>query len=392
MASAATLKALVPIANGTEPVEAAMIIDVLRRAETVVTVASVEEQLQIDESHGVKIVAEAFISDCANTTYDLIALPGGMVGAARLRDTEILESMVKKHAQEGRLYAAICASPAVVLGPWGLLKGLKATCYPSLMEQLSAYATPVESRVVQDGNVITSRGPGTTMEFGLVLVENLFGKEKALEVKGPLVMRPDPGEAYTVVEINPIEWTYSGSPKVLVPIADDSEEMEALSIIDVLRRAKATVTIASVEDTLDISARRKSRIVTEMFIDDAAKFQYDLIVLPGGLPGAKKFASTETLIGLLKKQKELNRPYGAICASPCYCLEPCGLLEGKKATGFPPMVHELSDQSMIEYRTVVDGNLITSKGPGSALEFALAMVEKFFGRDKALELCKAMLV
>lgn len=64
----------------------------------------------------------------------------------------------------------------------------QATCYPSLMEQLSAYATPVESRVVQDGNVITSRGPGTTMEFGLVLVENLFGKEKALEVKGPLVL------------------------------------------------------------------------------------------------------------------------------------------------------------------------------------------------------------
>lgn len=67
-------------------------------------------------------------------------------------------------------------------------------------------------------------------------------------------------------------------------------------------------------------------------------------------------------------------------------------VQGKKATGFPPMIDKLSDKSMIEHRTVVDGNVITSKGPGSALEFALVMVEKFFGRNKALELCKAMLV
>lgn len=392
MASPRTAKALVPIANGTEPVEAAMIIDVLRRAETVVTVASIEKQLQIDTCHGVKIVAEALLSDCANTTYDLIALPGGMPGAANLRDCAILEGMVKKHAEEGRLYAAICAAPAVVLGPWGLLKGLKATCHPSLMEQLSAYATTVESRVVQDGNVITSRGPGSTMEFGIALVERLFGKEKADEVRGPLVMRSNPGDEFTVAELNSIEWTYSDCPKVLVPIANDSEEMEALSIIDVLRQAKATVTVASVEDTLEVSATRKVKIVADMLIDDAAKFQYDLIVLPGGLPGAKKFSSTEILIGLLKKQKELNRPYGAICASPGWVLEPHGLLQGKKATGFPPMIDKLSDKSMVEHRTVVDGNVITSKGPGSALEFALVMVEKFLGRNKSLELCKGMLV
>ncbi|XP_074365361.1 protein DJ-1 homolog B-like [Apium graveolens] len=392
MASPRTAKALVPIANGTEPVEAAMIIDVLRRAETLVTVASVEKELRIYAAHGVRIVAEALLSDCVDTSYDLIALPGGMPGAANLRDCAILESMVKKQAEEGRLCAAICAAPAVVLGPWGLLKGLKATCHPSVMEQLSAYATTVESRVVQDGNVITSRGPGTTMELGIALVERLFGKEKADEVRGPLVMHSNPGDEYTVAELNSIPWTYSDCPKVLVPIANDSEEMEALSIIDVLRRAKATVTVASVEDTLEVSARRKVKIVADMLIGDAAKFQYDLIVLPGGLPGAKKFSSTETLIGLLKKQKELNRPYGAICASPGWVLEPHGLLTGKKATGFPPMIEKLSDKSMVEHRTVVDGNVITSKGPGSALEFALIIVEKFLGRNKALELCKAMLV
>uniref|UniRef100_A0A7N0VAB0 DJ-1/PfpI domain-containing protein n=1 Tax=Kalanchoe fedtschenkoi TaxID=63787 RepID=A0A7N0VAB0_KALFE len=94
---------------------------------------------------------------------------------------------------------------------------------------------------------------------------------------------------------------------------------------------------------------------------------------------------------MLKKQRDANRPYGAICASPAYVLEPHGLLRGKKATAFPTLCDKLSDQSEINNRVVIDGNLITSRGPGTTLEFALAIVEKFFGREKALELAKAMI-
>lgn len=385
-------KVLVPIANGTEPIEASFIIDILRRAEADVTVASVEKQLKVDACHGVKIVGDALLSDCANTTFDLIALPGGMPGASTLKDCATLKSIVKKQAAEGRLYAAICAAPAVALGSWGLLKGLKATCYPSFMEQLSYSATAVESRVQQDGNVVTSRGPGTAMEFSVALVERLFGKEKTDEVKGPMVMRPNPGDEYTITERNPTDWKFDDSPKVLVPIANGSEEMEAISIIDVLRRAKAKVTVASVEDTLETIGSRKVKIVADMLIGEAAKLLYDLIVLPGGLPGAKKFASSETLVELLKRQKESNRPYGAICASPALVLEPYGLLTDKKATAFPSLCNKLSDPSEIDHRIVVDGNVITSKGPGSALEFSLAIVEKLFGREQAIELAKTMLV
>lgn len=385
-------KALVPIANGTEPVEAAMIIDILRRAEADVTVASVEKHLQVDASHGVKLVADAFISDCANTTYDLVALPGGMPGASTLKECATLESIVKKQASEGRLYAAICASPAVALGSWGLLKGLKATCYPSFMEQLSSSATTVESRVQQDGNAITSRGPGTTMEFSVALVEQLFGKEKADAVKGPLVMRPNPGDEYTIAEWNTVKWTSSDPPKVLVPIANGSEEMEAISIIDVLRRAGAEVTVASVEDTLETTGSRGVKIVADILIDKAAQLPYDFIVLPGGLPGAKAFSLSTTLVELLKKQKTSDKPYGAICASPVFVLEAHGLIEGKKTTAFPALCERLSDQSAIDNRIVVDGNVITSRGPGTSLEFALAIVEKLSGRQKALEIAKAMFV
>ncbi|XP_021287580.1 LOW QUALITY PROTEIN: protein DJ-1 homolog B [Herrania umbratica] len=384
-------KVLVPIANGTEPMEAVITIDVLRRSGADVTVASVEKQLPVDACHGVKIVADALVADCTNTIFDLIALPGGMPGATNLKNCEALESVVKKQAVDGRLYAAVCASPAVALGSWGLLKGLKATCYPSFMDQLTSCATAVESRVQQDGKVVTSRGPGTTMEFAVALVEQLYGKEKAYEVSGPLVMRPNHGDEYTVTELNPMEWKCNDNPQILVPIADGSEEMEAVITIDILRRAKANVVVASVGDNLEILASRKVKLVADMLLDEAAKLSYDLIVLPGGLGGAQAFANSDKLVNLLKKQMQSNKPYGAICASPALVLEPHGLLKGKKATAFPAMCNKLSDQSFIDNRVVVDGNLITSRGPGTAMEFALAIVEKFFGRQKAIELAKVML-
>ncbi|OAY85855.1 Protein DJ- B [Ananas comosus] len=401
-------KVLVPIANGTEPMEAVIIIDVLRRSGADVTVASVEKDLRVDACWGVKLVADALVADCAGSAFDLISLPGGMPGAANLRDCGVLESMVKKHAEKGGLYSAICAAPAVALGSWGLLKGLKvevlitflslikvlflqqATCYPSFMDKLPSDTVAVESRVQVDGKAVTSRGAGTAVEFSLVLIEHLYGKDKAAEVAGPLVMRPHHGVEFTMKELNRVEWKFNGTPNILVPIANGSEEMEAVMIIDILRRAKANVTVASVEDKLEIVASRKVKIVADTLLHDASKQQYDLIVLPGGLGGAKAFANSETLINLLKKQAGSNKLYGAICASPAIALEPHGLLKGKKATAFPPMCDKLSDQSECKNRVVVDGNLITSRGPGTAMEFSLVIVEKFFGREKALDLAKSL--
>nr|CAD1842312.1 unnamed protein product [Ananas comosus var. bracteatus] len=384
-------KVLVPIANGTEPMEAVIIIDVLRRSGADVTVASVEKDLRVDACWGVKLVADALVADCAGSAFDLISLPvRRMPGAANLRDCGVLESMVKKHAEKGGLYSAICAAPAVALGSWGLLKGLKATCYPSFMDKLPSDTVAVESRVQVDGKAVTSRGAGTAMEFSLVLIEYLYGKDKAAEVAGPLVMRPHHGVEFTMKELNRVEWKFNGTPNILVPIANGSEEMEAVMIIDILRRAKANVTVASVEDKLEIVASRKVKIVADTLLHDASKQQYDLIVLPGGLGGAKAFANSETLINLLKKQAGSNKLYGAICASPAIALEPHGLLKGKKATAFPPMCDKLSDQSECENRVVVDGNLITSRGPGTAMEFSLVIVEKFFGREKALDLAKSL--
>ncbi|KAG2313970.1 hypothetical protein Bca52824_017092 [Brassica carinata] len=386
-------KVLIPIAHGTEPFEAVVMIDVLRRGGADVTVASVENQVGVDACHGIKMVADTLLSDVNDSVFDLIMLPGGLPGGETLKNCKPLESMVKKQDTDGRLNAAICCAPALALGTWGLLEGKKATCYPVFMEKLGATCgTAVESRVEVDGRIVTSRGPGTTMEFSVMLVEQLFGKEKAAEVSAPLVMRPNPGDEYTITELNQTNWSFDSTPQILVPIADGSEEMEAVAIIDFLRRAKANVVVAALGNSLEVVASRKVKLVADVLLDEAENNSYDLIALPGGLGGAEAFASSEKLVDMLKKQAESNKPYGSICASPALVFEPHGLLKGKKATAFPAMCNKLSDQSHIEHRVLVDGNLITSRGPGTSLEFALAIVEKFYGREKGLELAKATLV
>ncbi|KAL6542602.1 hypothetical protein OROMI_024204 [Orobanche minor] len=192
----------------------------------------------------------------------------------RVENIDVLEDDSRLWCWEdclGQLYAAICASTTIVFGSWGLLKGLKVTCYPSFMDQLSSTATIVKSRVQQDANAITSRGPGTTVEFSVALIEQLFERTKKIVLKGLYV---------------------------LVPITNGSEEMKTISIIDVLRRAK--VIVASVDDTKETIGLRKVKIVADVLLNKASKLSYDLI---GGLHVAQQFASSETLVEMLKKQK-----------------------------------------------------------------------------------------
>lgn len=182
-------KVLVPIADGSEEMEAVITIDVLRRAGAKVTVASVGSSLQVNCSRGVKIVADALIHDIEHESFDLIACPGGMPGAEHLRDSAPLERMTRTQRQQGKLVAAICATPAVFLEAKGLMDGAKGTAHPAFVAKLRDQSC-VEDRVVVDGSLTTSRGPGTSFEFALALVKQLYGEDKAKEVAGPMVMYP----------------------------------------------------------------------------------------------------------------------------------------------------------------------------------------------------------
>ena len=182
-----TPKVLVPIADGTEEIEAVCIIDVLRRAEADVTVAAAGNRLQITASRGVNIVADVLLEQCRGKSFDLIVLPGGIPGADNLNASPVLQTLLKEQRKKDRWYAAICAAPAVVLQPQGLLAGKRATSHPAFMDRLDA-GQAEEQRVVVDGRCVTSRGPGTALEFALTLVELLFGVEKAAEVAGPMLV------------------------------------------------------------------------------------------------------------------------------------------------------------------------------------------------------------
>lgn len=170
------------------------------------------------------------------------------------------------------------------------------------------------------------------------------------------------------------------SKSVLVPIADGSEEIEAVTIIDVLRRAGADVTVASVGQR-QITASRGVKIVADCLIGECRDRMFDLVVLPGGMPGAEHLRDNEALKEILHRQRDENRPYAAICAAPAVVLEHHGLLEGRQATAHPAFVDKLSDFRYAESPVVVDGNCVTSRGPGTALAFSLELVALLFGEN-----------
>eukprot|EP01098_Paradermamoeba_levis_P007726 TRINITY_DN3212_c0_g1_i1.p1 TRINITY_DN3212_c0_g1~~TRINITY_DN3212_c0_g1_i1.p1 ORF type:complete len:188 (+),score=56.77 TRINITY_DN3212_c0_g1_i1:134-697(+) len=186
MASSTKKTVLVPIANGSEDIESVSIIDVLRRAGAEVTVASIEKEKQVTLARGTRVIADALLEEVHGKEFDLIALPGGMPGAEHLRDSQTLVSLLKKQKEEGKLLAAVCASPAVVFQTHKLIEDLPATCHPNFQKNLSHH---VDERVVVSKNVITSQGPGTSIEFAVKLVELLYGKEHADGVAKPMIIK-----------------------------------------------------------------------------------------------------------------------------------------------------------------------------------------------------------
>ncbi|KAM3329229.1 hypothetical protein ACQJBY_026349 [Aegilops geniculata] len=197
---------------------------------------------------------------------------------------------------------------------------------------------------------------------------------------------------YSMKELNSVEWHCSGTPKVLLPVANGIEEMEVIILVDALRRANADVVVASAEDGVVVTARYGTRIVADVMLDEAAdRAPFDLIIVPGGMPGAKTLGGCEQLVALLKKQAEANRSYGAIGAATAHVLEPHGLLKGRKATTCASMAGLLAYGGECENRVVVDGNVITSRSPGTAMEYAVGVVEKMLGRDEARRLAEGLL-
>ena len=167
------------LANGFEEIEALCPLDLLRRAGLEVTTVGIGGEM-ITGSHGITVQADIPDGLYADNAPDMIILPGGMPGSQHLDDSRVVDAALRAAARNGAYLCAICAAP-MVLGKRGYLNGKRAVCYPGFEQYLEG-ATVTDARVECDGKVITSKGMGAALEFGLALVEVLRGKEIAKQI------------------------------------------------------------------------------------------------------------------------------------------------------------------------------------------------------------------
>lgn len=174
---------------------------------------------------------------------------------------------------------------------------------------------------------------------------------------------------------------------VLVPLAQGCEELEAVTIIDLLVRAGIEVTSAGL-DAQPVRASRGTVLVPDTDLDTALQQEYDMVVLPGGLPGADHLDQDPRILDLLKKMAAQDKYTAAICAAP-KALASAGLLEGKKATAYPGVLDTVGIQSQGS-AVEKDGKVITSRGPGTAMDFVLTLIEQLVGKTKRDEVEKGL--
>jgi 4-methyl-5(b-hydroxyethyl)-thiazole monophosphate biosynthesis len=168
---------------------------------------------------------------------------------------------------------------------------------------------------------------------------------------------------------------------VIVPLAQGCEELEAVTIIDLLRRAGIEVTSAGLEEG-PVRASRGVVLMPDMTLEQALARQYDMVVLPGGLPGADHLANDARIIALVQDTAQRGGFTAAICAAP-RVLARAGLLDNRSATSFPGAIDigAIPGIEYLEQPVVIDGRIVTSRGPGTALDFALALIELLAGGE-----------
>lgn len=186
----------------------------------------------------------------------------------------------------------------------------------------------------------------------------------------------------------------SNTTKVLIPLATGCEELEAVTIIDLLRRAEIDVTTASLDGQPVICAR-KTVLIADTTLQAILYDDFDLLVLPGGLPGADNLNNDPRIHQLITRLTNENKSVAAICAAPKVLLTN-GILNGKKVSAYPGSLTALdallksNNVELTDTPVEIDGNVITSRGPGTAMDFALALIEILLGRDVRNEVEKPL--
>lgn len=176
---------LVPLAPGFEEIEAVSVIDVMRRGGIEVVTASLESDQQVTGANGITLLANNQLQYVTPEEFDMIVLPGGHNGAVAFKESDKIQAILKSFDANNKPIGAICAAP-IALAEAGLIKN-SYTCYPSYEEEIGKEKFTDKERVVVDGNITTSRGPGTAICFGLSIVKQLVGEETYMQLKKGLL-------------------------------------------------------------------------------------------------------------------------------------------------------------------------------------------------------------
>ena len=175
-------------------------------------------------------------------------------------------------------------------------------------------------------------------------------------------------------------------------LADGFEEIEALSVVDILRRAEMEIVTVSITDTTSVTGAHGITVEADTTFAQVDFSAAEWLILPGGMPGALNLAAKSELRELLKAQNAKGGNIAAICASPAVVLAPLGVLDGKLATCYPGFEQALSNATLSEKPVAIDGNVITANGPAAATGFGLAIVAKSKGEDASRNVAEGMLL
>lgn len=255
------------------------------------------------------------------------------------------------------------------------------------------------SRIIRPQNTVTALAAVTSTYFCILSSGRTgFGVTQAFSVHpllSPLSRRSDTTTTlHMSSSASTTTTTTTPQPQVLVPIADGSEEIETCCLTDTLTRCGAHVVVASVMPN-DQTVCRMSRgltVVADTTIGEAVGRSWDLVALPGGMPGATHLRDSTDLRTILTATRTSGKKIAAVCASPAVVLRAHGLLPDSSSTCYPAEVFRSTLNQPSDEAVVVQGNVITSQGPGTSLAFALQLGEELFGKEKADQIAKEMLV
>lgn len=179
-------------------------------------------------------------------------------------------------------------------------------------------------------------------------------------------------------------------PTVIIPLAEGFEEIEAVTPVDILRRAGIRVIVAGLEGT-SVAGAHGLTVQCDMTMSEAKGIPCDAVVLPGGMPGAKNLAASSDVTDVLEMTRQRGGYLTAICASPAYVLGAQGFLDGHKAVGYPGSEGKAPGIEFGTQSVLTDGKVITSRGAGTAIDFSLAIVTALMGKEKADQLAASII-